>query len=71
MSDFSPYHAVPGIACACNKCPHMARNTLEKLRDCLRDGKPEITWQPEFTRAKEVLERSLLQPASARPVAGD
>ena len=29
------YHPVPGITCACNKCPHMARNTLEKLRDCL------------------------------------
>ncbi|MBY0229978.1 MAG: quinolinate synthase NadA [Gemmataceae bacterium] len=55
------YHPVPGITCACNKCPHMARNTLEKLRDCLRDGKPEIEWVPEFDRAKEVLERSLLR----------
>lgn len=55
------YHPVPGVTCACNKCPHMARNTLEKLRDCLRDGKPEIEWRPEFDRAKVVLERSLLQ----------
>jgi quinolinate synthase len=55
------YHPVPGITCACNKCPHMARNTLEKLRDCLATGKPEITWQPEFDRAREVLERSLLR----------
>jgi quinolinate synthase len=55
------YHPVPGITCACNKCPHMARNTLEKLRDCLANGYPEITWQPEFDRAKEVLERSLLR----------
>jgi quinolinate synthase len=54
------YHPVPGIACACNKCPHMARNTLEKLRDCLANGRPEITWQPEFERARAVLERSLL-----------
>src|SRR5262249_38092004 len=36
------YHPVPGITCACNKCPHMARNTLEKLRDCLAEGSPEI-----------------------------
>jgi quinolinate synthase len=64
------YHPVPGITCACNKCPHMARNTLEKLRDCLLNGEPEIHWQPEFERAKEVLERSLLQPAK-KPVAGD
>jgi quinolinate synthase len=54
------YHPVPGITCACNKCPHMARNTLEKLRDCLANGSPEIPWQPSFARAKEVLERSLL-----------
>jgi quinolinate synthase len=54
------YHPVPGITCACNKCPHMALNTLEKLRDCLANGRPEITWQPEFARAREVLTRSLL-----------
>jgi quinolinate synthase len=54
------YHPVPGITCACNKCPHMARNTLEKLRDCLARGGPEIAWQPEFERAGEVLKRSLL-----------
>jgi quinolinate synthase len=54
------YHPVPGITCACNKCPHMALNTLEKLRDCLATGGPEIAWQPEFGRAREVLQRSLL-----------
>jgi quinolinate synthase len=55
------YHPVPGITCACNKCPHMARNTLEKVRDCLERGTPEITWQPEFDKAREVLQRSLLK----------
>lgn len=55
------YHPVPGITCACNKCPHMARNTLEKLRDCLVNGAPEIEWQPEFEKAREVLQRSLLK----------
>jgi len=64
------YHPVPGITCACNKCPHMARNTLQKLRDCLANGYPEITWQPEFERAREVLERSLLNEP-ARVVSGD
>ena len=54
------YHPVPGITCACNKCPHMGRNTLEKLRDCLARGEPEITWQPSFDKAREVLQRSLL-----------
>ena len=54
------YHPVPGITCACNKCPHMARNTLETLRDCLQNGGPEILWQPEFAPATAVLQRSLL-----------
>jgi quinolinate synthase len=54
------YHPVPGITCACNKCPHMALNTLEKLRDCLESGRPEITWRPEFERASAVVQRSLL-----------
>ena len=51
---------VPGIACACNACPHMAKNTLEKIRDCLRDLKPEIEWAPEFDLAEAVIRRSLL-----------
>jgi quinolinate synthase len=54
------YHPVPGITCACNKCPHMALNTLVKLRDCLESGRPEIVWQPEFERARQVLQKSLL-----------
>jgi len=55
------FHPVPGITCACNKCPHMGLNTLEKVRDCLVRGEPEIHWDPTFDRAKEVLERSLLR----------
>lgn len=61
------YIPVPGImassgeTCACNRCPHMARNTLQKVRNCLRDEKPEIEWKEYFTRAREVLDRSLLQ----------
>ena len=54
------YHPVPGITCACNKCPHMSRNTLAKLKECLERGGPEIVWQPSFERAREVLQRSLL-----------
>ena len=60
------YVPVPGImtstgeTCACNRCPHMARNTLQKVRDCLKTGQPEIHWQPYFDKAREVLERSLL-----------
>ena len=34
--------APPDNGCACNECPHMRRNTVAKLRDCLRDLKPAI-----------------------------
>lgn len=54
------YHPVPGITCACNKCPHMARNNLEKIKDCLETESPEIFWNPSFDKARAVLERSLL-----------
>ncbi len=60
------YIPVPGImsssgkTCACNQCPHMARNTLQKVRDCLKSGEPEIHWQPYFDKAKHVIERSFL-----------
>jgi quinolinate synthase len=39
----------------------MARNTLQKVRDCLKYGRPEIVWQPYFTKAQAVLRRSLLE----------
>jgi quinolinate synthase len=29
-------------SCACNQCPHMRRNTLEKLYLCLRDLQPRL-----------------------------
>jgi quinolinate synthase len=60
------YLPVPGITCSCNKCPHMARNTLEKIRDCMKTGSPEILWQPEFDKAKEVLAKSLLNPPATQ-----
>jgi len=70
LQKLAPQHEfipVPGImtstgeTCACNRCPHMALNTLQKVRNCLRDGKPEIVWQPYFQQAQAVLQRSLLQ----------
>ncbi|GAA4450596.1 quinolinate synthase NadA [Rurimicrobium arvi] len=34
--------APPDNACACNDCPHMKRNTLEKLYLCMKYEQPEI-----------------------------
>ncbi|MDG1894575.1 MAG: quinolinate synthase NadA [Fuerstiella sp.] len=66
----APQHTfvpVPGImtstgeTCACNRCPHMARNTLQKVRDCLKNESPEVEWKDYFQKARDVLDRSLLQ----------
>jgi quinolinate synthase len=52
----------PGIdeSCACNQCPFMRLNTLEKLYLCLRDLRPEVT-VPEAVReaALRPIERML------------
>lgn len=34
--------APPSNTCACNECPHMKKNTLEKLYLCMRDRTPEL-----------------------------
>jgi len=34
--------------CACNECPHMRRNTLEKIRDALRDLQPRIEMREDL-----------------------
>jgi quinolinate synthase len=34
--------APPNNNCACNDCPHMKLNTLEKLYNCLNNETPEI-----------------------------
>lgn len=42
---------VEGSCDACSQCPHMRRNTVEKLYLCLRDRRPEVT-VPEETRVR-------------------
>jgi quinolinate synthase len=51
-------------SCACNTCPHMRRNTPEKLYLALRDLAPEITL-PEETRVRALapIERMLAMSA--------
>ncbi len=36
------YPAPPNNTCACNDCPHMKRNTMEKLYLCMKHELPEI-----------------------------
>src|SRR5574343_1555066 len=40
--------APPNNNCACNDCPHMKLNTLEKLYNCLKYELPEVTLSQEL-----------------------
>lgn len=52
--------APPNNTCACNDCPHMRRNTLEKLYLCMKNEQPEI-YVPEdiIVKAVKPIERML------------
>jgi quinolinate synthase len=45
--------APPDNSCACNDCPHMKLNTLEKLYLCMEYESPEITMEEELRKAAQ------------------
>jgi quinolinate synthase len=52
--------APPEANCACNECPYMKRNTLEKVYLSLRDLSPRIEMAPDLIeRARRPIERML------------
>jgi quinolinate synthase len=63
----APIHGTCATSGACNTCPHMKRNSLEKLRDCLRDLTPQVDVpEPLRTAALAPMQRMLdLSRASA------
>lgn len=57
---FIPAPPDDATTCGCNDCSFMKLNTLEKLYRCLRDGKPEITVDPDVAQAaRRPIERML------------
>ncbi|TDO19233.1 quinolinate synthase NadA [Pedobacter duraquae] len=57
--------APPNNNCACNDCPYMKRNTLEKLYLCLKNGLPEVTVPMDIIeKARKPIERMLEISAS-------
>jgi quinolinate synthase len=58
----------PGLdeSCACNRCPFMRLNTLEKLYLCLRDLAPEVT-VPEETRLRALVPIQRMLELSKQP----
>lgn len=54
------YIPAPGASCACNLCPHMQRNTPEKLWRALHTQSPEIEIPANiFAEAQQSLQRML------------
>jgi quinolinate synthase len=52
--------APPNNNCACNDCPYMKRNTLEKLYLCIKNGLPEVSVPNEIIfQARKPIERML------------
>ena len=52
--------APPDNSCACNDCPHMKRNTLEKVYLCMKYGQPELQMEEGLRiQAKKSLDRML------------
>ncbi len=52
--------AAPATNCACNDCPHMKLNTLEKLYVCLKYEQPEINMPVELmNRARKPIIKML------------
>ena len=57
--------APPDNGCACNECPYMRLNTLEKVFRCMRDGTPDITI-PEDLRIRALAPLQRMLELSAR-----
>lgn len=54
------FYFVENENCNCSECPYMKRNTLEKLRDCLKDLQPRVELPEELMeRARLPVERML------------
>jgi quinolinate synthase len=64
MQKYSPHKtfipAPPTNSCACNDCPHMKLNTLEKLYLCMKYEMPDIKMDEEIRiRARKPIDRML------------
>jgi quinolinate synthase len=64
MQQNSPYKtfipAPPNNSCACNDCPHMKLNTLEKLYLCMEYEQPELLMDEDIRlAAKKPIDRML------------
>jgi quinolinate synthase len=65
MQKFAPDReyipAPPEASCACNECPYMKLNTMEKLLQCMERRSPEIVLEPETMKRALVPIRRMLE----------
>jgi quinolinate synthase len=55
-------------SCACNQCPYMKLNTLEKIRNALRDLNPAISMDPQLAAQARVSLDRMMAITEGRPV---
>ena len=54
------FHFIPNENCNCSECPYMKRNSLEKLREALRNLDPRVELSADvMARARRPIERML------------
>ena len=53
--------AGPTDSCACNECRFMKMNTIEKLRDCLRELGPQISMEEEIRKRAYIPIKRMLE----------
>jgi quinolinate synthase len=54
------FHFIPNENCNCSECPYMKRNSLEKLREALRNLDPRVELSADLmARARRPIERML------------
>jgi quinolinate synthase len=60
LAPHKQFYFVANENCNCSECPYMKKNTLEKLRDCLRTLSPRVDLPPDIIeRASMPIERML------------
>lgn len=55
-------------SCACNECPYMKMNTLEKIEHALQTLSPEVTVSPELIEKSRVSLRRMLDITAGKQV---
>lgn len=55
-------------SCACNECPYMKLNTLEKIRDALKNLSPEVTVRSDVQQLARVSLDRMMALTSGKPI---